>query len=87
MPSYLFLWSFESEGGELYALSTGRVPPAEEHLIKDWKRLEARVELSEEAIKKITYERPSKVLGDVERQGYHTLTPKMLNPNWVRPVR
>jgi hypothetical protein len=36
MATKLVLWRFESGGGELYALSTGGVPPAQEHLVKDW---------------------------------------------------
>ena len=31
MGTMLVLWSYESGGQELYALSSGRVPPAEDH--------------------------------------------------------
>ena len=58
MNTMLDLWSYESGGQELYALTSGRIPPAEEHLIKNWKRLSARVEATENAVAKITYERP-----------------------------
>ena len=82
----LDLWSFESGGQELYALTSGRIPPAEEHLIKNWKRLSARVEATEDAIAKITYERPKIVFNDVERQGYHMLETKLLRTEWERPT-
>jgi hypothetical protein len=81
----LVLWSFQSNGGELYALSTGRLPPAEEHLLKDWKRLGTKIDSTEEEINRITSERPQDILGSIRRQGYHTLETKMLRAAWVRP--
>jgi hypothetical protein len=87
MPEQLALWSFENDGGELYALSTGRIPPAEEQLIKGWKLLSHGVEGTEEAIRQITHERAGTVLDDIRRQGYCTLEPKMLRDDWKRPPR
>jgi hypothetical protein len=81
----LFLWSFQSQGGELFALSTGRIPPAEDHLLKDWKKLKGSVEHSKLAISKITYEQPELVLNNVKNHGYHTLEPKLLREDWKRP--
>jgi hypothetical protein len=82
----LVLWSFDKIGfEELYAISTGGVPPAEDDLKNSWKRLETGVEASEGWISKITYERPAVVLRNVEVQGYHTFEPKWLRTDWVRP--
>ena len=84
----LVLWSFEKPGSdELYAVSTGCVPPAEDDLVQNWKRLETGFEATEEGISKITYERPAVVLGDIERQEYHTFQPNLIRPDWIRPSR
>jgi hypothetical protein len=84
----LVFWSFEKPGSEeLYTISTGRVPPAEDDLIKNWKPLETGVEATEEGISKITYERPAVVLGGIERQEYHTFQPKLVRPDWICPSR
>jgi hypothetical protein len=73
-------------GGELYALSTGRTPPAEEYVLKNWKRLETTVDATEEAINKITYESARDILGNIQRQQYHTLETKVLRTEWKRPT-
>jgi hypothetical protein len=82
----LVLWKFISGGGELYALSTGRTPPAEEYVLKNWKRLETTVDATEEAINKITYESARDILGNIQRQQYHTLETKVLRTEWKRPT-
>ncbi len=60
----LVLWSFESGGRELYALSTGRTPPAEDHLLKDWKRLAASTNATEDSVSRITYELARDILAN-----------------------
>jgi hypothetical protein len=83
----LVLWCLQSNSRqELYALSTGRTPPAEEHLLKDWKQLKT-IDATEEAIHRITHEQPRLILGEIERQQYHTLDTNKLRANWVRPTQ
>jgi hypothetical protein len=79
----LVLWSYQSGGGELFALSTGRVPPAEEPA--NWKQLCDGVGRSETAISVITTERPSFVLNHIARQDYYTLDWKQMREDWKRP--
>jgi hypothetical protein len=82
----LILWSFQSKGGELFAVSSGRTPPsAFTELIKDWKWLKDGIASTEEAIGRITLDNPRVILADVERQGYHLFETKLLRPDWVRP--
>jgi hypothetical protein len=84
----LALWCFQSDSHqELYALSTGRTPPAEDYVLKDWKRLETIIDATEDAIRKITHEQPALVLRDIEQQEYHTLDTNKLRVNWIRPTR
>jgi hypothetical protein len=81
----LVLWSFDKPGfEELYAVSTGGNPPAEQHLIEWWIPLEVKIDASEDGIGKIT-QRPAVVLRDIELQGYHTFEPKWVRADWVRP--
>ena len=64
----LVLWCFQSDSHqELYALSTGRTPPAEDYVLKDWKRLETIIDATEDAIRKITHEQPTLVLREARR--------------------
>jgi hypothetical protein len=46
----------------------------------------AVVVVVEAEIGKITYERPSEILRNIERKGYYTLHWKTLRPDWKRPV-
>jgi hypothetical protein len=82
----LVLWGFDKPGfEELYAVSTGGKPPAEQHLIECWIPLEVKIDATEDGIGKITNERPAVVLRDIELQGYHTFEAKWVRADWVRP--
>lgn len=83
----LVLWSFQSGGQELFALSTGRTPPAQEEYVMNWKRLADGVEATVEAVQKITNENASHVLAKINWEGYYTLDTKVLQTDWVRPSR